>query len=131
MSPSCLSVIITWYVSDGGRGGRGRSSRTAGAGAVQIQTTGLFTGINHFLRHSRSQSFAVCRCISLQCHNSHSLRLLREIARICELRGRGGGGEVMKGGEWSELGELLGLLDPGPGLEHGVGLEPVARVEVD
>ena len=37
----------------------------------------------------------------------------------------------MEGGEGSELGELLRLLDPGPGLEHGVGFEPVAWVEVD
>ena len=37
----------------------------------------------------------------------------------------------MEGGERRELVELLGLGDRGPGLKHGLGLEPVAGVEVD
>ena len=129
MSPpvsSQLSVIITWYVSDGG--GRGSSSSsTAGAGAVQIQTTGIVTGINHVLRRRGRGIFAAVCCNIFLRHDSLRLLILRE-----ELGGRGGWGEVVEGGEGhSVVGELLGLLDPGPGLQHGLGLEPVAGVEVD
>ena len=127
--PSQLCVIITWYVSDGGGGGRGsRSSSSSTAGAVQIQTTGIVTGINHVLRHRGHRDiFAAVYCNIFLRHNSLRLLILRE-----ELGGRGGWGEVVEGGEGHRvLGELLGLLDPGPGLQHGLGLEPVAGVEVD
>ena len=114
--------IVTWYVSDGGGGG---CSGHSIAGAVRIQTTGVVTGINHFLRHrSRSCFAADCGVCLLRLH----LRVLGEGA---ELGGDGGGGEVVEGGEGRELLELLRLLDRGPGLQHHLGLEPVAGVEVD
>ena len=79
------TLIITWYVRDGG-------------GGLGVQTTGIVTagtGINHFLCHGRSRCFA--DCLRLRCC------VLREGA---EFRG---GGEVIVGPVLPELSGLLGL----------------------